>query len=308
MLSYWNREMYCPECGVKNREEVRFCTKCGTALKRLTREHRQQSQAFGEGVGTGRTDGSRCSTGNEITIRIGKPNGERECVPILCSDSERREFILCEEGIYTRYLTAGRFWRTVLWRTAPYNFYEWQSLALYRVDEKKRIVGLEVMGKGRLLKLRSRNQFKKLESTVRRYAAAESHPSKRARLAFRIGILAALVGILLLAQAGAARYYENLSNGMVGDHACDVCVDFRLSWPTRGWFEVTRDGQLAHEYCSGHFAIYALIHPVDAISALAHFGDEAFPFAILALGVWSSLFWLAVWISLPPWYKEKTLY
>lgn len=204
-------------------------------------------------------------------------------------------FILCEEGVYASQINSER----------KKYLYPWDSLRLYEVDEKKKVIVLK--SKKNLFKLKTEEIFDELKSIILRYIPTKEEIAKGKEKKFRTDVLIAILCIYALVWILGAGYYEHISVGEVGDGRCDICGRTPIFEPG---YKIYGGDKLIHEYCGDHGFIYFFIHPEVIINTIIT-EEEIFEYLLL-LGLfilWCAiLLSLATILSLSQWRKAKILW
>lgn len=203
-------------------------------------------------------------------------------------------FILCEEGVYALQIKR----RNYLY------FYPWDSLRLYKVDEKKMVIGLK--SKKKLIKLKAKENFGELKSIILRYIPTKEEIAKGKEKKFRTDVLMVILCIYALVWIFGASYYEHISVGEVGDGRCDICG--RTPIFEHG-YKIYEGDKPIHEYCLDHGLIYFFIHPKVIINTIITEEEISEYLLLLGLFIWwyAILLHLATILSLSQWHKAKIL-
>ncbi len=229
----------------------------------------------------------------------------RMVAPLL--PGSRRDYVLSEEGIYTRQL-ASRFGNK-LYRLRP-----WESLSLHLVDDKRQQIVLKQSKT--LLRLRARIDFAAARSTVLAHLPPDRlTPPKRAP-AFRWGVLSLAVFVVIAADLGARVLLMALSTGHPGDGACDLCGASLGRLGIVVYATKAGSIQLIHEYCELHAVGFALTHPESPVMSLIDVlagrvgggtGGAEIILTYAAAVFWGYIIWLIIRLPLPLWRRVRLL-
>jgi len=183
----------------------------------------------------------------------------------------KRGFVPCSEGIYKL------CYRNVWSKSRYYWLYPWESLSLYKVDEKKKRIVLKA---GRMLMPLipwngDTGLFESLKAVVFGHLPGERQSPTVNKLSFRWERTAIAIIIIIAMQAALAGWLESASNKGAGNEQCDVGgkihYSFRPAFSTTGYSLRMFDdkGRTLRTYCELHGVFYEILHPVIHIRNLS---------------------------------------
>jgi hypothetical protein len=216
----------------------------------------------------------------------------------------KETFIATEEGIYAM-KTGNNITGTKYMLLHP-----WNSLSLFALNEKKKLIGLKAGST--LLKLSAPLNFTIMKNIILEHLPENARVIPRKGRGIRWGMLAGSLGIIFVIWFIAGQYYDSITRGIPGDHRCDIChKNLRVIFGEESY--VVESGETTiHEYCWQHGLIYAIIHPAMGTESLIRtIKSEGFDgithVASLSDLVWLYVIGMVIQLSLPRWLTIRTL-